>query len=422
MKKNGAILPQHDGNELTLASVTFLYPSRVIGGAQLLFVRLAIALAASGKARVTVVDYQDGFLWRELQNLPGIRLLAFQERVTSLRDTTVIMPLSHLVELRYMLDRRSIDTCDFLFWSIHPDNVRHLFYSYARHWFGRKKTARELLRQCATDGQIVLMDQANQFAFESEVGQCGSTSFLPIPILAAEGQREGQRQREDGRFQIAWLGRISYDKINSILKIVDDLSRSRHRDDIVLHVIGNGTEEAKLHAHVQRSGIRVEWIGVLQGADLIRYLLDRADMGIAMGTSALDIASLGIPVALIDYSMDPLPNNQGYDWLYDTKNFTLGNDAAWKQLRALQFDQLIDQLKSDPANDIGKRCLDYVRRNHGMSQVLMRLQEFISKTSTQPRGMVARLDDILNPPVHSVIYAGLRSARARLRRLKRWQS
>ena len=49
-------------------SITFLYPSKNIGGAQLLFARLANHISTKTQTKVQVVDYVDGFLKEYLKD------------------------------------------------------------------------------------------------------------------------------------------------------------------------------------------------------------------------------------------------------------------------------------------------------------------------------------------------------------------
>ncbi len=398
-------------------SLTFVYPSRGIGGAQLLFARLAEAIAAQGSARVAVVDYADGFLRNYLKDSLNVRFIPYQEGATLLENTTVIAPLSRLVELRYMLAPQSMQ-CDFLFWSIHPDNVKYILYGVGRNLFGGKKEARRLLGEFAKEGHIIFMDEANRRACADELGTFGRRTYLQIPVQI--GDAEPAHSKAIGNpISIAWLGRITYDKINSLLKIVADIAESGAGDDIVFHVIGSGTEEAQLQQFAVAKGVKLQMPGVLAGKELRDYLITNVDVGIAMGTSCLEVGALGIPIALIDYSLTSLPKNANYDWLFDTSDFTLGNDASWGASRSKTLTELIVDLRADVTGQIGRRCFDYVRNFHSMSHVSNKLLKCVEQRGPFDNAKLLRLERLLNPSLHVFAYL---CARTLKRAIARWRT
>lgn len=389
-------------NSALKPSITFLYPSRTIGGAQLLFARLAEAIAAGGGAHVSVVDYADGFSAQYLKDSPAVNIIAYAEGLTDLRDTTVIVPLSHLIELRYMLTPASLG-CNFLFWSIHPDNVKYMLYGYGRKLFGGKNRAKVLLRQLCDEGHILFMDRANRRACEDEIGKVESSSFLQIPIGIPAADRQRHRAPAD-TMAIAWLGRITYDKINSLRKIVDDIAICPAAQ-IELHIVGAGPEEKALLAHAQSKGVALHMHGILQGLALHDFFGNCVDVGVAMGTSALEIAAMGIPVALIDYSLKALPADANYDWLYDTRDFTLGNDCQWGDRRAQTLRDLVEGVRADRDNAIGGRCFAYVQEHHSMPQVAAKLVSLVKEGPPIDESKIKELERLLNPEMHSFLYS-----------------
>jgi hypothetical protein len=134
-----------------------------------------------------------------------------------------------------------------------------------------------------------------------------------------------------------------------------------------------------------------------------------------MGTSALEMAARALPVALIDYSLAPLPRDAGYDWLFDTRDFTLGNDAAWGEARARSLADLVGALDVDGAARLGQACYDYARTRHGLAAVAGALGARVQAQAPLPEARLRRLERLLNPALHS---AGYRAARALRRRLR----
>jgi hypothetical protein len=387
-------------------SITFLYPSRCIGGAQLLFARLAEEIASKKLGRVSIVDYEDGFIRSYLKNCSSVTFIQYIESKTELKDTTVVVPLSHLVELRYMLTRSSLN-CNYLFWSIHPDNIKHILYGTGRRCFWKKERARALLNSLSNQGHIIFMDEANQRACKKEVGDFHCTNFMQIPISIVSPLKFRVRKIRD-EVALAWLGRVAYDKINSLKKIIKDISISQCQVKIKLHIIGSGSKEKELQDFAAIHGVQLHCAGVLQGRELHDYLTENIDIGIAMGTSCLEIGALGIPIALIDYSIYELPDDANYDWLYETKNFTLGNDARWGITRGKKLIDLIELVRKDHSNDIGVKCFEYVHSFHSLPHVAKKLITYIGEQKNINTSEFLELEAVLNPSVHSLSYKLLR--------------
>lgn len=367
-----------------------------------MFARLAEEIASKELGQVSIIDYEDGFVRTYLKNCSSVNFIKYVEDKTVVKDTTIIVPLSHLVELRYMLAPASLN-CNFLFWSIHPDNIKHILYSMGRKYFWKKEKAKFLLNSLCNQGHIVFMDEANERACEKEIGHFSRASFLQIPInIVATPQRRVRRGKDE--ISIAWLGRITYDKINSLKKIVKDVAFCQRHTRIKLHIIGSGSEENELQEFAVSQGVPLHRVGVLQGKKLHDYLTDEVDIGIAMGTSCLEIGALGIPTALIDYSLCALPDNANYDWIYDTKNFTLGNDARWKIARKKTLFDLIELVRNDHSNKIGTMCFDYVHSFHALPQVTNKLITYICEKVKIDVVEFRELEALINPCLHSLFY------------------
>lgn len=384
-------------------AITFLYPSMSIGGAQLLFARLAMEIAVAKKGKVIVVDYVNGFIRDFLKNTESIEFIDYYPGVALPWSSVVITPLSNLAELRYMLSSQSLLSCNYLFWSIHPDNIKHILYSSGRKFFWRKNKLRKNLADLASSGAIIFMDEANEFAFEKEVGSVQKAIFVPIPIEIKEvASIEVNRNKE--AISVAWLGRLSYDKINSLKKIINDIVAFQAVNKIEFYVIGDGPEDSALRQYAKATGVALHSMGVLQGAALSNFLRSKIDIGIAMGTSCLEIGALRIPVALVDYSLNQLPEDSKYDWIYDTKKFTLGNNASWGKNRDKTLVELIAELRDDSLNEIGDKCYDYISRGHSLTRVADALIYCVKSRSDFCHAGINDVERMINPRPHEFLY------------------
>jgi hypothetical protein len=110
---------------VTILNITFYYPSRIVGGAEWLFVRMARALSDIQGYQISVVDFQDGFLKSKLskskvhfiENNP-------KNRAKIVENAILIVPISHIRFANKDLDLP--DATRVLLWSIHPHNILYL--------------------------------------------------------------------------------------------------------------------------------------------------------------------------------------------------------------------------------------------------------------------------------------------------------
>lgn len=386
-------------------SITFLYPSKNIGGAQLLFARLAKHISTKTQTKVQVVDYPDGFLKDYLKDTQQVEIIDYAPGVLLPKDSVTITPLSHIADLRFMIAEECL--CErILFWSIHPDNIKYVLHSNYRNIFrlGAKKLKFKLA-QMARDGIIVFMDGSTKFSFEKELDEkIEDPVFFPIPIefdeAACRSVRLGGRT-----VSIAWLGRFSYDKINSIIKLIDDIAESSFKNNIKLYLIGDGDELDKAIGAAKKRGLNFIHTGVVQGKKLNDYLLNNIDIGVTMGTSCLEVCKLYIPAAIVDYSLTKIPKSHGYDWFCETKDYSLGNEVAWGKSRRMSFDDMIMEFMSDNENVIGNKCYATARQYHSIESTSKRILAGVESFGDAERWRVIKdVDALINSRVYDLIY------------------
>ena len=351
-------------------SITFLYPSRNMGGAQFLFLRMATQLAKTYPMGVNYVDYcGDGFAAKHLPVSSDVTLIPYQQGYVPLKNTTVVASTFHIPLIRMMLGAsvfKPENNVRFIFWTIHPENARLALMAGTRQFLPNLSRRKRIIRQLANQGNIVFMDGANHEAFEKTVGSVKNPILIPIstPFHPARVLRT---RPQDGKVCICWLGRLDSDKHQSVRKIINDIALLPKKNDVYLLVVGGGTYETQLIDLAKTKGVRLELAGYLHGPELHQKLLTDVDLGISMGTSCLEIAGLGIPSALIDFSMSSLPDGVNYDWIFKSENYDVGRQASLETARAWTLSDLIAQIKED--DSIAQKCKEYIIQNHNIETV-----------------------------------------------------
>lgn len=389
-------------------SITFLYPSRRVGGAQLLFVRLAVELSKYDDLLVNVVDFSDGYLRSQLTSFDRITILPYIKGIVKISNETVLVtPLSNMADLKYIVNG-DFTIIKVLFWSIHPSNLDFVFNANGRKWFGDKKKLKEFIKNISDAGNLIYMDEANFLAVNEILSINKKPEYLQIPI-EINNYITSSVNIEHEKLNIAWLGRVSYDKIFSIKKIVDEIKSLEDRDSVIFHVIGTGEKYNELELYLKESGINYVLPGILVKNELSEYMTNNIQLGVAMGTSCMEFAARKIPVFLIDYSEEKFPNEIKYNWLFETQNYTLGSHVNSATYRNHKFKELINQFNIDKS--IGEKCYRYIENNHNINNVALKLIFLCKKLKPIENLEFDIIQKILNPLFYNTIYSFYRRIR-----------
>ena len=366
------------------AAFTFFFPYRPVGGVPVLFGRLARALAARGHA-CRVVDYHDGALAKSVQGAAGVELLAFEDgRPIEIGPEGVlvmqaILPATMRSEMRVHPDMRV------LFWVLHVMNLVQVVlpWKQTRDW-----QARSLFVQRAVNRTVLRVFQSSLKAFVRDLARArslvfmdGSTwrgtqerlevdlprAFVPVTLDVPQ-ENPRARARTGAPLHAGWLGRLDDFKVEILNHTIGALAREADRrgQPIEMRIIGDGP----LAGHVRTSPslrLTVVRAGTVMGAELTRQLAS-LDVLFAMGTSALEGASLGVPTVLLDFAYGPIPADYRYRWLFDAQDYELGRliDASLRgEPSDASLARILEEVTSDPAT-LSDRCFDYCRRQHSL--------------------------------------------------------
>lgn len=366
-------------------NVVLYYPSKVIGGAQLLFVRMANKLGLDARINVFVIDYQDGFLRRQLSADVVCLTLDELNSNVSLKKFTVICPLSMILSIKRFVQLKT--DVNYIFWCIHPENtidilrggyrLKKIFkkpdlFIKAVNCFTYPKI-RKAIAEGLKESTIFFMDEPNKtrtlafYGIESEY-----EGYLPVPIELSE-QNETLIRGEPTN--MVWIGRLSHDKIYSLLFVMRQLNMMG-LDGIVLHVVGDG-EGMKKIIETDYPNITIFLHGVVPNAQLDSFLSDKKiGLALGMGTSILETSIRRVPTLLIDPSYRAISSDYSPRWVFEIQNFNLG--SFQHRIGAKDFSEYISEGLSD--NTIGDKCYRYVKDNHSLEVVakclFTRVQKF----------------------------------------------
>lgn len=368
-----------------MINVYFYYPSKCLGGAELLFYRLAKELKSGGVVNPIIIDYENGYLHSHLKDT-NIDVVCCDSIKKPLIDGGVlILPPSHLLDMDR--DVEIGKNLKVLLWSIHPLNIesllalfpflhnkkiskRKIIYSLLSYFNFRN--FRVLYEKLLEYNALAFMDKANFKSVNFLTASNRAPTYIPIPVDMAVLNHAITDEKDIDKnhvFSVGWVGRLSNFKLKSVEKIYKDLVEitNTHCMRVDFYIVGNGDgfhQTQKIC--VSTPYLNIKFMGPIPADELDKFIIENIDLMIAMGTSCLDSAKLAKPSLLIDVFPKEIPDIYHYKWLYETEGFTLGeyieNDVATGH-------RLVDIIVNTDLQEQGSRCQEYVYQHHNISRI-----------------------------------------------------
>lgn len=370
--------------------VSFFFPEHEVGGAQYLFARMAKYLIDQGNYQVTVVDYDDGFMERELWDRPH-RLVRYDPGKPTVLDwpTTLVLSLSYIPFIGTEIVLR--ESTGLFLWDLHPYNLveQMALSGFYKRFSGmragqmcalfeptRRAKLANLVETALTHNGMAFMAKRNYAYNRALLGFTAGPSYLPLPLEAAALRGPVPRKRRccaDQTVHVGWLSRLAPEKLPALYRLIVDVqgyqADSTH-GKIHLHIIGDGPDLQTVKARSQ--GLAVTFPGRLQDSALSNYMLEHLDVGFAMGTSALEFSARGVPSVLTSAGLpqDDLKEARAYRWLSDSEGFDVTAEERSMSPRLRTFDEVLAEVR-DPhlARQRGEACRTYTLTHHELAGV-----------------------------------------------------
>lgn len=372
--------------------IFFYYESYGVGGAQLLFTRLAKYLSNQNVSIGYICDAK-AFL---RINLKSERNIVFVNKndIANFNFTeadVIVTVLSYIRNLSTLnIGNKSVKI---FLWDVHPYNyIEYLAFSYfykKKVWFSlllkliemhevfKLKNNMEFL---STNNSIAFMCKKNlefnQEFFKFEVDE----RFLPICLeVPHKHELEKLNQVNLSTINIAWLSRLDEDKVLLLNILIESLSALKEFE-VNLFVIGDG-------AHIQNinypDNLKVKLTGKLVSKELDSFLRQNVDCGFAVGTAALEFAKLAIPTFLVPGN-DAIVSYNGNDSKYLLLQNITGFDVAVEKYHASEALSLQEclELVNARRNALGVAAYDYVLGNHSIKGTAKSLLNYTKLTAT----------------------------------------
>jgi len=381
-----------------MLKIYFCFPFRGVGGVSLLFLRMAEHIASAGMAECHIVDYVDGFMAKN-RKVQSVKLEIYEDE-----GLVVDIPPDAIAVLQSMTPWSIFPSLCFaessrvLFWNCYPFNLVPLLPGVRRYMqhsllLGKlilatllrsyRNRMRRLVEVMQAKHALVFMDNTNVVTTEQYLSMSiQNPEFLPI--AAVKPKSTPHRVAWDipaNGLRFVWIGRVVNFKYHTLLRCLIDLNalQSSLGFPVGVTVVGSGDYLDILQRNTaMMSNLKVEFVEHINPDFLDDFLLEQADILLAMGTSALEGAKLGIPTILLDVAHAPVPDGYIYKWLHQRCGYTLGDVLGDSHLQ-LGNNSLASCLDEFIGNydEVASNSRKYFEKNHEISVVASQFMKYI---------------------------------------------
>ncbi|MBB1303743.1 hypothetical protein H5183_20800 [Pseudoalteromonas sp. SR44-8] len=374
--------------------LVFYYPSRGIGGAQVLFQRVCIELS-NLDYKVAIISNKDCFLYQNLiQKGTNVGFIDI-DNISLSPDDVLVLSLDKAFQMKEL--NRINGNPRLVFWDLHPFNLVQwtlfsLFYKkYPLSFFvkilkrfehKRISKIKRFLEVANDSGALFFMCQ-NNYRFNAKMFNVNfNPTYFPVAISEKyEGDLESVIPSKESIIRICWISRLAVDKVKVLNQLISDIESSNcsSLNRIVLHIVGSGDAE---HNIQKSKKIKIKMHGVLKGNDLTSHIRGM-DLGFSMGMSALEFAINCIPSILVPSSaatqMD-LKRDNKYMFLYDIEGYDVAVENYYSNDKRLKFQDVLLRIEKNKHLH-AKKCYDYVLSSHLTPSVVKNMVRKIGSSS-----------------------------------------
>jgi len=367
----------------------FLYaPSAFLGGTETLALRIANELRARGED-VTLVVAPEGWLAGQAR-AAGLPQLAPEAFAGQARDAAAGSAV--LSSAKYLPDAALAPwRARTLFWLLHPlefawTRFRRIFGLY-RHLdaraCGRVFALTAPLRFAALKAECRELEAARRLLSMSEdctdflarfLGRPLALPLVPLPIESAAAPAAPPAFDAPTRF--AYFGRIEEFKTAALRRLIDDIAASGLPAEArSLVLFGYGADEARVQAHAQARGVRLEITGRTTTPEVVARVRAERLLTFAMGLSGLDLLLAGVPCVFLPIPKSLRDTSGAYAFLHQLPRGCVGAYPEFLDpARAMDFAAIRRAMGAEALREALARDLVRIAEVHALAAVVDQVQ------------------------------------------------
>lgn len=362
-------------------------------GVPVLFYRMANALAlAFPKLEISVIDYKDGSMARNILPLQNLKLIVFEKNKKVSPPLACILVMQTFVPYYWPIELVLNENQKIFFWNLHPQNLipsllplsflrdipfnnfsiyKMLSNLYPKLFRGLQKYVQLLVEKDA----IYFMDKSNyDYTNKYLFINLKKVDYIPVPVAFEKKDLTNVSQTLGSTINIGWIGRLCDFKSYILVYAINKLSEIAPKFEgynFVFHVVGDGPFLAYIKNNVVANNqVSVIYHGGIPHQELDRFIATNLDIVTAMGTSALEGAKLRKPTILLDATFKKVDKDYVFRLLHETKEYDLahfiteadylmGNDSLF---------EIINKIISN-YDVYAKKAEDYFSDHHDLINV-----------------------------------------------------
>ena len=336
------------------------------------------------KKEIILINYKDGLVNNELLK-EGIEIKVIEredltrKNVKDFFSVNDIFLVNHFPEFFNLLMEINPKI---IYYDINDFIGEICRYKTMRLGFLGKKMVKLLLEKNA----LLFMDDTGVFNVKEYFKiNIKEPNFLPIPINSyTENQylMSGDNHRE--YLKVAYIGRVDSWKMYPLLRVLKDLSKVNTQ--IKVSILVDNIQEFEKYCNLNELESKYLTFKIyesLKPSEVPAFLLENADLYFGMGTTALHAGALGIPTILLDYSSYPINGIYHYNWLFESKHFSLGmNIDKREQGEGKTIIEIFERALSFAGRKgLSNETFLYTIKNHSLEMVAKFLVHYCERSS-----------------------------------------
>lgn len=386
--------------EIINKELIFIFPYRGIGGVSTLFMNTAEIISKEFNTKVSVVDYKDGYMSKNINLNNNLNLLLYSDDETlhlpsnSIAIFQAMTPWSIFPNLNYGENTR------FLFWNLHPMNLIPMlplfrWISEKNLFIGRllsktilsfyRKRILELLTYLINKNAIFFMDYTNLETAQSFLDyKVEKPKLLPIGIAGPKEFPEIYKI-DDNTYKSGWLGRSTGFKNTILRKVLRDLDKIAETDSrrFIFYLISDSVD---INLDLYKNLI-FEIVDPIPPKELNKIMDFKLNTMFAMGTSAYESAIRGIPTVLLDFSYKEIPQSYLYNFIFEADIYSAGNFLLVTEVFNGSY---MAEIVSRTTNEFGltsNLSKEFTLANHYLPNLCKSILENITKSEADIKEM-----------------------------------
>ena len=333
----------------------FDFGYKIRGGA-FFFARLASFFKTELNIPIGFITFKDDFILNHLNGI-DFEFIDYTAPHWSLKDNSLIFVPSERIGCIKDIQGENI-------------RIATIFWETEIAWdvLYQKKELSRLSNLLNKTQSISFMDHGCWIAGKRQLLQEFPKNYIPLFFPVTKKEKK-YKPIEINEINLVWLGRLDYTKVLYLINVIDNFYSYKTNKKKQFHIIGSGESEKNLKNYCDKYKDDIEFIftGILAGNKLETYLLNETDVAVAMGTSMLNCANLGLPTIGCHETPKPFSSDK-FIWIFDEPEYSLGlpYDNADFSGKELPFNNLLDDLfVFNNYERIGRKCREYARKSHG---------------------------------------------------------